>query len=299
MYHFYLNEEERGVWEWDVFTRLARYLNENHISLETRNASSFVIWKGWLRRERIEIHHNLALLQHLSTRRYWVVDGNDWVTPFGIDIPAFARDPRCVAVLKCQYERGPYAVPPLTKIRPWTYFETWAVEFQQHLDEYRRIPGTRTPLFFRGNVSWGQRQPILELLARRRLVNRDYAGWVSYDAHARELAEHKVGLSLEGMGNVCHREVEAFGLGTPVLMPRLRNDLHEKLIPDHHYISIDVDAREDPPDRIADKIQRRYEEVVGDQPYLDRIAANAMAWYDRNVRMPASLELAARLMGLA
>lgn len=299
MHYFYLNEEEPGVWEWDVFTELARYLNDHHLPVERRSARSFTIWRGRFRRERVEIHHNLAVLQNGVNKRYWVVDGNDWVTPFGIDIPAFARDRRCVAVLKCQYEREPYSQPPLTKIRPWTYFETKAVEFQAQLDEYRRIPGERKPLFFRGNVSWGERQAILEILMRRRLVNPNFSEWVPYDDHARELAGHKIGLALEGMGNVCHREIEAFGVGTPVLMPRLHNDMHEKLIPDHHYISVDADADEDPPEQVADKIQQRYEEVVGDQAYLDRIAGNAMAWYERNVRMPASLELAARLMGLA
>lgn len=201
-------------------------------------------------------------------------------------------------MLKCQFARRSYPYWPLTKIRPWTYFEATSSCFQPLLPELRATPRVREPLFFRGNFTAGTRQPILEGLAGRGLVAVDFARRVPYESYVRELAEHRVALALEGMGRLCHREIEAFGAGTPVLMPRLRTELHDELIPNHHYFAVDANVEKDRPEQVVRRIEERYRQVAADPGYLDFVAANAMAWYDRNVRMPASLELTVRLLGL-
>lgn len=82
-----------------------------------------------------------------------------------------------------------------------------------------------------------------------------------------ELCDNKVALALPGCGNICHREIEAFGLSTPVLMPRLKNRLYEDLIPDHHYISVDVDTKSSNANHAADRIEEWFRQVKGDPPY--------------------------------
>jgi hypothetical protein len=297
VYELLLDEDEKGLWEYEVFGALACHL-ASRLKLRRTDAKAFGARQPGFARERIELHHNLAVLRHRLTRRYWVLDSHDWIAPFNSSLQAFALDRRCRAVLKCQYARAPYAGEPLTKIRPWTYFETYSSRFQALLPELRAIPKVRQPLFFRGNTDWAGRQPILAGLAERGVVLRDFALQMPYESYARELAAHRVALALEGMGKLCHREIEAFGAGTPVLMPRLRVELHEPLIPDHHYVAVDADTGVEPPEEVVRRIAERYRQVTADPGYLDFVATNALAWYDRNVRMPASLDLTLRLLDL-
>jgi hypothetical protein len=71
------------------------------------------------------------------------------------------------------------------------------------------------------------------------------------------------------------------------------------LRPDYHYISVDTDIEKDPPEVAAARIEARYREARTQPDFLSFVAANAAAWYDRNVRVPQSLELTAKLLGLA
>jgi hypothetical protein len=87
------------------------------------------------------------------------------------------------------------------------------------------------------------------------------------------------------------------GNGGPPL-PRLRTELYDELIPDYHYVAVNVNVEEGSAADVVRGLAQRYRQTAGDQGYLDFVAANAMAWYDPNVRMPASLELTIRLLGL-
>jgi hypothetical protein len=296
MYAFIIDDTRRGVWEYDVFQSLLAHLRARGLRVELRSQPAFEARVGPWRRKSVELSHNLAVLQQRLTRRYWVVDGGDWVLPFSDHVQAFAADRRCRGVLKCQWKPEPFRRAPMSKVLPWTYFETHALHFQSRLDERRAARGARTPLFFRGNVSWAGRRPILEELARRGLVNADFDVSHPYDAYLRELADHRLVLALEGFGNVCHREIEAFGLGVPVLMPVPVNTFHEPLVPDRHFVAVQAEAEREPPEQVADQLERRYREVIDDRAYLDAVAREALGWYERNVRFPASLDLALRLI---
>lgn len=297
MYVFHRDDERRGVWEHDVFESLLEHLRARGLRVEPRSRATFDVRRGLWRRKRVELGHNLALLQQRLTRRYWVIDGSDWVLPFTDHVQAFAGDRRCQGVLKCQWKPEPFRRAPMSKVLPWTYFETHARHFQSRLHELRGARGERTPLLFRGNVSWAGRRGILEELARRGLVNPDFEISHPYDTYLGELLEHRLVLALEGFGNVCHREIEAFGLGVPVLMPVPVNTFHEPLVPDRHFVAVRAEAEREPPAQVADKLERRYREVIDDRAYLDAVAREALGWYERNVRFPHSLDLALRLMG--
>ena len=294
----YLYDEEKGMWEYEIFLALADYLRSRGLKVTVEEVHSFALKHIFLQKSA-RLHHALAVLQHDHSGAFYVLDGSDWVTPFDIDLQDFARDRRCKVILKCQYRPEPYDRYPLTKVKPWTYFETHALQLQPQLAALRAVPKRRgETLFFRGNTSWEGRGPILECLSRRGLVNPDYETWVPYEPYLRELAGYKMVLGLPGMGHLCHREIEAFGVGTPVLMPRLKSVLHDPLIPDHHYMSVDVDTLTDTPEHVAGEIEARFRQVIDDPAYLDFIAGNARRWYEANVRFPNSLALTVRLLGL-
>jgi hypothetical protein len=81
-------------------------------------------------------------------------------------------------------------------------------------------------------------------------------------------------------------------------MPRLRNELHEPLVEDHHYFSVDADMERDDPALVAGRLARRFAEIRDRPDRLRAVAANARAWYERNARIPDAFDLTVRLAGL-
>ena len=103
-----------------------------------------------------------------------------------------------------------------------------------------------------------------------------------------------------GLGRACHREFEAFAVGTPVIMPTFDNKFYTDLIPDHHYIAVprnpgDVQRK---PQRVAKAIRERYEEVKDNQDFLNLIRNNAMGYYDKYLEYRESAEWFMRLLEL-
>jgi hypothetical protein len=62
---------------------------------------------------------------------------------------------------------------------------------------------------------------------------------------------------------------------------------------------VDTDFGKDPPSEVAARIEERYRQVIDRRDYIARVARNAAAWYDRNIRFPQSMDLTARLLGLS
>ena len=96
-------------------------LNERGFETKLVSTQSFRVKPKFWRSVEIELGHNLAILQHRWSRRYWVLDGNDWVAPFDDNLKNFARDRRCQQILKGQFDQREFRSGPLSsKVRAWT-----------------------------------------------------------------------------------------------------------------------------------------------------------------------------------
>ena len=168
---------------------------------------------------------------------------------------------------------------------------------QSRLEVYRNIERTRRELHFRGKIDHSNRHRILDCLQATGILSSDPAS-VSLEDFLEEMSTHRLALSLPGHGNLCHREIEAFAVGTPVLMPKLKNSLHDPLIADVHYVAVDVDPEDAPAEEVARRLCDRYHQVIDDRTLLEAVRERATQWYERNVRFPASLELTGRLLGV-
>ena len=200
-------------------------------------------------------------------------------------------------MLKCQYKAGDVTGFRARIVRPWTYFDANWPRLQNAQIRLRNCNRTAAQLYFRGQL-WDERKAIVEILQSRKILNSDHTA-ISQRRYLRELASQRLALSLPGFGDVCHRDVEALAVGTPVLRPKIRNQFHEPLIADFHYVSVDTDTAKDSATMVAARIEERCQEVINRTDYLSEIARNAAAWYDRNIRFPQSMSLTARLLGLA
>ena len=65
---------------------------------------------------------------------------------------------------------------------------------------------------------------------------------------------------------------------------------------DYHYISVDADPERDSPTEMAKKVADRYHTVIEQPDFLDTVARNGAAWYDRNVAPGPAMALTTELL---
>lgn len=100
--------------------------------------------------------------------------------------------------------------------------------------------------------------------------------------------KYKLGLSISGAGEICHKEIEYMAIGLPFIRLEYMSQLSPPLIPNYHYIAI---PRGDFPwDTNADRVGgpayveayiKRFNEVKDDYEFLQFIANNARDYYKK------------------
>ena len=205
------------------------------------------------------------------------------------------NDVKCLKVLQCQYRVGDNH----EKIKPFTYLEKDSFKFRKSVSEYigRKRIGDR--LFFRGNITSKDKRRIrLKIIPM--LNDILIPGWnetIDQLTYVKEMAESKIILAVPGNSNFCHREIEGFGLGVPVLMPKLLNSYYNQLIPDYHYVSVDINWELDKPQAIAEAIRLRFLAVKNDDDFLNFVALNGLNWYKHNVLTPSPARIFLEITG--
>ena len=287
--------DREGDWRQTVFTLLAEHLRGQGVAVRTEDREAFGVRKVGLPGPAVTIRDSLAVLQNDRTGSYWVLDCHDWTRTD--DIRPFRWDLRCRGMLKCQYRSSDISGFRTRIVRPWTYFDANWPRQQDAQIQLRNCSRSVAQLYFRGQL-WEERKTVVLILQNRKVLNPD-ATAISHKEFLRELASQRLALSLPGFGDFCHRDVEAFAVGTPVLRPTVRNQFHSELKADFHYVGVNTDIAKDSAAVVAARIEERYREVIGQTDYLAEVARNAAAWYDRNIRFPQSMVLTAKLLGFA
>lgn len=115
---------------------------------------------------------------------------------------------------------------------------------------------------------------------------------VQFNQYIQEALNFKLVLSIGGgggavCGDFCFRDIEMFGLGVPLIRPRYIVEAPDTLIPNIHYIAVDVEFdstyRYANPEKLSQQIAKRYLEVIENNTILEEVAANAKEWYTRNL----------------
>lgn len=99
--------------------------------------------------------------------------------------------------------------------------------------------------------------------------------------YMEEIFTHKIGLSVNGHGEICHRDMEILGAGSVLLRTKFIVDFDDPLIPDYHYVAVDVDNYRDYK-TIADKLISKYNEIKDKPDFLNFVAKNGREWYLKN-----------------
>jgi len=101
------------------------------------------------------------------------------------------------------------------------------------------------------------------------------------EEYLKELNESYINLSLSAKGEISNREIDILGLGNVLIRPKLRVKFHNELIPDYHYVSVDVPDFSDY-ETLANATFDRFEKIKSDKDYLNFISSNGHRWYLEN-----------------
>jgi hypothetical protein len=87
-------------------------------------------------------------------------------------------------------------------------------------------------------------------------------------------------------------------MGVPTIMPRLKNEFANPLVPNRHYIAVEIDPLKSTASETASAVKDAYWAVRHDAERLQYVAREAMEWYDENVLFERSIPLTLRLLDL-
>ena len=113
--------------------------------------------------------------------------------------------------------------------------------------------------------------------------------------YMHELYTHKIGLSVNGHGEICHRDMEILGAGNVLLRTKFVVEFHEPLIPDYHYVAVEVDDFLDY-QTIANKLIEKYNEIKDKPDFLNFVAKNGREWYLKNGCTDGNAKLLLKLL---
>lgn len=170
------------------------------------------------------------------------------------------------------------------------------VQKYYHLNLPKKIPQR---LLFRGQMATPFRYHLLSD-ARFDAIDRSGPNLnVPLEEYIETLASEKINLSLNGHGELCHRDMEILGLGNVLLRPKLTSKFYEPLVPDVHYIGVEYD---DLPGgqanhrALADRIFDKFNEIKDNTDFLDFVGKNARAWFERNGTIDANGEILVKVV---
>ena len=114
---------------------------------------------------------------------------------------------------------------------------------------------------------------------------------VNHDTYIKEAIKYKVGLSIAGVAEWSHRDMEYMAIGLPMLRLEYIDTYSPKIIPNFHYIS--VDRGKFPEDHSLDRVggkeyvkkyQEKFLEIKENFDFLNFISKNAREYYIKNCK---------------
>jgi len=169
------------------------------------------------------------------------------------------------------------------KIEPWYYFQTDFVNLDVIYEKRKYIKNKLDKIYFKGSTGY---RSFLDNISSDIITDYNYIS--PSENYLNDLINYKIGLSIDGVGEFCYRDVELMGIGVPMLRYEFLSQMNTPLIPNYHYISVDrpndLPLYREGNKCHADKLIERYKEVVNDIEFLDFISKNAKQYFDDNLK---------------
>ncbi len=198
------------------------------------------------------------------------------------------------------------------------YVARYAVYDLDMFHTFRHSTTLNDKLFFRGNYKNLPRNAVFSLMDDRYKNIFLGADGTSPEQYLYEITHSTIGLSIPGMAEFCHRDVEYMAIGVPMMRFEYLTDMEPKLIPNVHYISIPrIDTsmgeerscgkenlesgfigQNEHTDKYAELYYEKFMQVKDDKDFLDSISRNARAYYQKYMHPRNRVEHFMKLMEL-
>jgi len=169
------------------------------------------------------------------------------------------------------------------KVEPWYYFQTDFVNLDVLYEKRKHIKTKLEKIYFKGSTSY---RSFLDHISSDIITDNNTIS--PTENYLNDLINYKLGLSIDGVGEFCYRDVELMGIGVPMLRYEFLSKMNTPLVPNFHYISVDrpndLPLYRDGTKVHADKLIERYREVIGDKEFLEFISKNARQYFDDNLK---------------
>lgn len=196
-----------------------------------------------------------------------------------------------------------YHLPNFNEIyTPYTYIP-YSKDIAEHIETI--FNSTHKPLYsdkvvFRGDLYCQRKELASSLFHNNIKIIREKLSPFEY---LQEQYQQQLCLSLNGAAEICHRDIELFGLGKAVMRLELNVNFNDPLLPNIHYISLGKSKFPEIPSPamtniLKDNIINTYTENINNQDFVNFIGKNAREWYMRNCTLLNAATLFMRLVKL-
>lgn len=139
-------------------------------------------------------------------------------------------------------------------------------------------------LFFRGRM-YGNREDLFKYNP-----NNITDKIIPTQEYIKEISERKINLSLNGVAEICHRDIEIMSTGSVLLRPKLNVKFHNDLIPWVHYIPFEFDLKFSV-NKQWEIINNTFNNVKNNSTLLTKISKNSLEWFRKNATIESNIEL--------
>lgn len=191
------------------------------------------------------------------------------------------------------------ATKDIHKVRPWVFLTQKPIDHVALRERRSQIKSFNDKLFFRGSGIDSYRKSVMMLHAAGFTQPLDT---LTYSEYLKEMINSKIGLSYyqdldkystphDHPGEFCYRDIEYMAVGLPYIRIEYKDNVHDPIIPNYHYISIPREtaycAYQQAGDQgVRDVFIDRYNEVLNDEEFLKYISMNQTNWYNQNMTKP-------------
>lgn len=172
----------------------------------------------------------------------------------------------------------------LKKTTIYTYLPTLDYDYFYHKRLNLPLKDTIEKLFLRTTTGRGDEVKLADMG-----VTNEMFPPVNLENYLKKAINHRIGLSISGAAEICHRDMEYMAIGLPMMRFEYADEYEPKLIPNYHYISVDrgdlpkdshLDCRGG--DEYIKKYVGRFEEIKNNFEFLEFISKNAREYYQNN-----------------
>ena len=217
----------------------------------------------------------IMTITNLDTKKYLIVSywdrpieltwsGNGWDTEY------------CVEIISSSGTIPEMNFTPYTYLPYSTVFDNFSLYSKKINDK------EKNELNFRGFL-YNERL-LLSKIGDIKITNQK----ITPEKYFEDLTNNKICLSLNGAGEICNRDIEILSARSALLRPKLNLQFHNEFIPNHHYISFEMD---DDPIVLNKIILDRYNEVKDDIEFLMYVSENGYKWYLENGTISSNVRL--------